>query len=224
MADLHGHDPDELVTNVNITGINDQISQILKGCSSKPKMDIKEDLVTHVDYDALQECRTLMFKNTVGTYEHRLTEKGITGKVKLELKQRRTRDNVAADIIEMFLYIIGATEYFPRILLSSSSTYIEIIDIEGSSIGSGSKQLELALKTASEEDNSENGVPRDVCPNEQCKSCKSEITRLWQYVYNIEAVYKERFSDLQKHLGINGLNSAGVFQHAGVNAPFNVVL
>ena len=130
MADGDDREIDALLQNPILHDINGTVSHFLSQLSNTSKETVIGNLVTDVELDAILECRELLFKNASGVYDECLEEKGHqSGRARLELKLRRgetAAEKSARDIVELFLYVCGFVDSFPRDVLTSHSTYIDI--------------------------------------------------------------------------------------------------
>ena len=200
MADRDGHEPDKLLEILNIAGIEPQITQILKDSSCKPKLEIKDDLITDIDYEVLQKCRKILFNYAVDMYHEQLAESGIHDKVTMEPIMRRTSGTTASDIIDIYMYVIGVVKYFPKGVLNNTSTYLDITTVRNEQ----SEDVGIAIKAMMVASNS--GAEKTV-PTDLCNQFETELGKLWTYLYNVEKVYNEKILQLEKKLGLRELNS-----------------
>ena len=146
------------------------------------------------------------------------------GKAKLELKQRRgdiSNEKIAADIIGMVLYVCGCVQQFPRDILSARSTYvdIEIPKHQG-------KPCPAPITGGNVTPETMYGMVKVL--EDRCDKYEMAISKLWEYLMNVEKVYGEEISTVKNEIanilvtGINGLNGqkAAVPAHsARANAP-----
>ena len=130
MADGDDREIDALLQNPILQDINGTVSHFLSQLSNTSKETMIGNLVTDVELDAILECRELLFKNASGAYDECLEEKGHqSGRARLELKWRRgetAAEKSARGIVELFLYVCGFVDGFPRDVFTSHSTYIDI--------------------------------------------------------------------------------------------------
>ena len=201
MADVSSHDPEELLENVIIDGIEPQIVQILKESSCKPKLEIREDLITTIDYDVLQKCRNTLFNHAVGMYNDLLASSGLQDKVRLDPITRRTSGTTAVDIIDLYMYVIGVVKHFPKGVLTNMSTYVDIDTVLKSH---NVESVGVAIKDAIAAESSSSAIK---VSSDKCSDCELEMGRLWTYIYNVEKVYNDKIVQLENRLGIKGLNS-----------------
>ena len=200
MAESGGRDPDELLENVIIVGIPDGVSQILRDLSCEPKTVVKDELVTEVDFDVLQVCRGILFNRATDTYFKQLADHGLPDdKVNLDLIGRRASGTLALDIVELYMYVTGANEFFPKGVLHYSSTYKDM-----SVRKKDTEPLVSAIKDTLASENTDNSKNDAVV----CDNCKDELAKLWAYVYNVEKVHRDRIMYLQNKLGISELINA----------------
>ena len=150
MADGDDREIDALLQNPILQDINGTVSHFLSQLSNTSKETVIGNLVTDVELDAIVECRELLSKNVCVVYDEFLEEKGHpSGRARLELKLRRgetAAEKSACDIVELFLYVCGFVGSFPRDVLSSCSTYIDIELQSAGQTGQGGTVLKNAHK------------------------------------------------------------------------------
>lgn len=215
MADGSGESSDPLLNFPIFQEINASIAQILNGICSRPKADVVDTLITEIDGDALLECRDILFSASVNEYQGQLEAKGITGKLKLELKQRRSDSSngkTAQDIVDMVTFVCGLVKHFPRDILSARSTYIEID--AGPTNGSDILKRHTSSDCAKNKDRDET-----ICMIlDKVEKIERSLQKLWDYTMNIEKMHGDEITEIKKQLnglmlGINGLNTGTANAH-----------
>ena len=129
MAPGSNFDPDSFINNPMFTALDARMSQILRKCGSTPKNDIIEELLLDFDTKELEECKDIVFGFAMSKVNNEYTANGgtIPEGVKIELRKRRVQANHALDMVDLVLYVGGIVTAFPKDVLSSKSTYVEII-------------------------------------------------------------------------------------------------
>ena len=190
---------DALLQNPILQDLHGSISQILRGIGCQSKADIIEQLVTDIDTDLITECREFCFRAAVAQYDEQLEDHGLSGKAKIELKLRRGEsymEKCAGDIIEMTLYVCGISQNFPKSIISCKSTYIEI-----------------AGKTPANADDKshEKGLGSVVqVLNEKIDQQEVTISKLKDYVLNVETVLNDLIVDLRVNCDLKIKTSAAL--------------
>ena len=206
MAGVQSEAADPLQSNPIFQDINGSIAQILRQITCKSKADIIDELVRHIDGVELQECRDYTFKAAVGVYDEQLEAVGITGgRARLELKQRRgdsLDEKCATDIVDLIVYVCGLSKHFPRDVLSSRSTYIDIAP---------------AVQTENGDSVTSQVVSDNVVANlmKRCDEYDRRLKNAWEYIMNIEKVTTDEISALKNTLSkckccAKGLTGNGV--------------
>ena len=125
-----GHTQDRLLQNPIFQDVEGTVSHILQKVGCRSKCDVVEELMSDVESDLMRESRDVLFTAAVGLYDEQLEANGISGgKAKVELKNRRgdnANEKVAYDMVNLVIYVCGLEKFFPRDVLSSKSTYIDI--------------------------------------------------------------------------------------------------
>lgn len=202
MAESGGRERDSLRSNVILQDIDGRISHILFGLSNIPKGDIIEQLKDEIEYEEIQQCRDYLYKAGVGVYDEQLEEHGLAGKAKLELKQRRgdsAHEKCCSDIVELVQYVCGHTLYFPREMLSSRSTYVDIVAPDPES-GNVNRDAEDNGQTDM------NTMLRNL--QNKCDNYERAISKMWEYIFNIEKVWGDKISAITKTHSEKGMSGS----------------
>ena len=128
MQDANFDATDEVDINIHATeivGLEPCIGHILKKNGCQSRTDVMSELV-ELDTDILQEGRTLLFNNARGYYEEQLSQHGVENVVKIEPKSRRTKETISRDLIDLYLYIMGVREDFPRHSIKDVKVFCEV--------------------------------------------------------------------------------------------------
>ena len=161
---------------------------MLRKICSQSKADIVDQLVKGIDGGDLQECREYVFKVAVGIHDEQLEAKGLPGgRARLELKQRRgetVNEKCASDMVELVLYVCGLTKYFPRDILSSRSTYVDIEPRE--------KVDNVSDKVT--EISSDNALATLV---QRCDEYDRRLRNAEEYIMNVERVLTDEIKELK---------------------------
>ena len=118
-------DAEETMQNVEIVGLEPRIGHILKKNGCESRVTVMNELV-EINLDTLQKNKTLLFQNAIICCEEQLAELNMHDTIQLEPNKRRTKDTAAADIIDLYLYVIGVREDFPCRSLKDVSLYRDI--------------------------------------------------------------------------------------------------
>ena len=140
MAEQTDGEQGALQQNPVLQGLDGCLSHILGQMTCKSKEDVIQELVTEIDLYLITESREKLFRSAVGAYDTQMDSNGLkAGKANLELKNRRgdaAHEKCARDVVELALYACGLVGEFPREVLGSRSTYIEITSGNQSANGS----------------------------------------------------------------------------------------
>ena len=129
---------DNFVNNPIFSSIDVRIGQILKKCGSISSKEIIEELVLEISQPEIEECKAAVFGFAVTQLNQQYESNGgqVPDGVKLELRKRRTIYNHAHDMIDLVLYVGGMVSVFPKDVLSTPGTYVELVNKKQ---GAGSK-------------------------------------------------------------------------------------
>ena len=194
------------VSNPLFQDIHGSIANILGGIGSTSKSDITDKLTREIDGDDLLECRDFVFKVAVGMYDEQMEAIGLTSvRARLELKQRRgdaANEKCASDIVDMALYVCGLTKYFPRDVLSSRSTYVD---------------LDTNTNNTAKRVTDDNAIASIIT---RCDEYDHKFKNMWEYVLNVEKVLNDEITDLKRKLSLcscthKELNGTGTNQRQG---------
>lgn len=203
MADGDVRRNDALMSNPIMQDVNGSIAHILCQIGCKPKEDIIKNLWEDIDITLIQECREFVFGVAVGMYDEQLEDHGITsGKAKLELKNRRgesAHERCASDIVEIVVYICGLVSGFPRNVLGSRSTYI---DVEGhdhaANMHMNSGNITVPGVANECHDKSEYGQLIQTLMD-KCDKYASDLLKLREYVLNVEKIFGDEIKLLKSN-------------------------
>ena len=115
-------DSDSAIQNTEIEGLDPTISHILKKCGCQSRTTVREEL-SELEIDLLLESRNLLFHQARGFYEERLIQSGVEDIMKIEPKNRRVKDTASTDIIDLYLFVMGFREDFPRTCVKDLKMY-----------------------------------------------------------------------------------------------------
>ena len=206
MADGGSGGEDPLFENPLYGDLHGAVRQILRGVFSRPKSDVIEEIVTEISSEVIEHSREILFDIAKGVYMDQLEAAGLQkGTVKLELKHRRQGNNnakevaEARDIVDMVLYTCKCTVNFPRDVLNSNSTYI---DVENRSKANSENNGQQGEKPPS----SEELVTLVYGLMDRCTKQERAIGKLWEYIFSMEKLNNESLSSLKNDiLRVNGL-------------------
>ena len=119
------NDDEQILQNIDIVGLHSCVTHILKKCGSQSRLSVMNELV-ELEAELLKESRLLLFSRSKECYEEQLAQLSIKDEVKIEPKNRRKIDNTTGDIVDLYLYVIGVREDFPRHVLKDVSVYRDI--------------------------------------------------------------------------------------------------
>ena len=122
-------DPEEIMQTVEIVGLDQRVAQILKKCGCQPRSSVSNELL-EVENELLTDTCVLLFNQAKVRYEEQLTQFNITDQVKIEQKRRRKLELIVADTIDLYIYVIGIRNDFPRQALKDVTLYRDIALIE----------------------------------------------------------------------------------------------
>ena len=118
-------DPERILQNVEIVGLDNCVMHIIKKCGSKSRSAVMSELAD-IDIELLKDSRLLLFALSKERYEEQLAQYGINDAVTIEPKNRRKMENVTGDIVDLYLYDIGVRPDYPRHVLKDVTVYREI--------------------------------------------------------------------------------------------------
>ena len=120
------------------------LQAVLAKRDSETRDSIEEELTSEFEVDKLLEEREKAFSVARGKFENVLVADGLlpeNDKVDITVANKTNKSgakNIAKDIIDMYDYIVGHTQIFPKTLISKESKYI---DISKKDSERGSKQI-----------------------------------------------------------------------------------
>ncbi len=136
-ADLHNEQV------ANFADISVHITRILQEIEGKPATEVIGDLEQEIDDDEISEARDYLLQIAKGRYMQDLaTTRGLdTRDVQLQPRKRRgasAKKGESKDVLELFCYISGYRNTFPKEVLSSTKNFV---DIGGGALDTNLKQV-----------------------------------------------------------------------------------
>ena len=122
-------DPEEIMETIEIIGMNQQIAQILKRYGCQSRSAVTNELI-EIESETLTDNSLLLFNHAKVRYAEQLAHLNINDEVKIEQKKRRKIELIAADIIDLYMYVIGIRDDFPRQALKDVTLYRDITLLE----------------------------------------------------------------------------------------------
>ena len=121
-----------------------RLQAVLANRNSDTRQNVEEELSGDFELDFLLEEREKAFSVAKGKFENVLRADGMLGqedKVDIEVSTRTNRStvkNIVKEIVDIYDYIMGYTEIFPKAVISKASRYI---DISEKDVGRGKTQI-----------------------------------------------------------------------------------
>ena len=118
---------------VNLENIDVGLQSILAKCDGGTKTDIIQEIEREFTKDNLLDTREELFVCGKSRLDIALQYAGMVDKgekTNLEMAKRTkssSNKNIAKEIFEMYMYVIGKTKTFPRDILSKACKYIEVM-------------------------------------------------------------------------------------------------
>ena len=204
MAGGSNSDPEQPFENNPIfSSIDERIAQILRKCGSVARNDIIEELALEIESKDVEECKDKIFGFAVSKLNQEYVANGgqVPDNVKLELRRRRTIYNHAHDMISLLLYVGGMMSSFPKDVLSTQGTYVELVNkTQGSDPKSGPCQ-----KVNKQEPTHPSTVPSNGAQIDQC--CCVDVKEQMKKHVALLLTLKD-FILKDNNISLNDLNSA----------------
>ena len=121
---MENNDPEIAMQNIGIVGMEPCIEHILRKTACQPRAEVKAELA-EVDFEVLQDNSKLLFSHARRAYEEQLRQNNIKNIVEITPKLRRNASTASSDIIDLYLYVIGVREDFPRHAIKDLSVFRE---------------------------------------------------------------------------------------------------
>ena len=167
MAGSGGNSNDSITNNAIISGLEDNVINILHQLGSKTDTEILTDLAG-LEMSDLIDSREYLFKSSVDIVRQRIIDQGIpVGQINIILRKRIINKTLADDILKLVYYVLGKEPIFPRDVLSMNGQYVDL-NISSSSTSDG---------ITDSEDNEENGQYRKLL------DCVSDFTNKYDSLY-----------------------------------------
>jgi hypothetical protein len=135
--------------------MDDNVQRILSKCDSRPREEIVDEICSEFDVESLLEQREKGF--VLAKQKLQNDSRAITGdETSLDIKcVRRTgksaKKNIAKEIVDLFEYVVGYSEDFPRYLITKDSRLVSVSnelcsdkDLEPMKINDKMKLIELS--------------------------------------------------------------------------------
>lgn len=126
----------------DLDNIDESVIHILYKIEKEAKGQVIDELATDIELEVLLDVRQKLFVCSKKSYEELLSELNILEdgeSTEMTLMQRRGKKDdgaiIAKDIVEMFEYVLGYSDNFPKSVLSRNSKFLEVTRVNPESGG-----------------------------------------------------------------------------------------
>ena len=180
---------DNQALSLALQDLDGEVSSILQKLKNCPQDSIVAELHTQISAEELVKARLSLFDEAVSLYDEQLSNNGLAGKASIALVDRRgdkRLENLSKDIVKLVNYNARVKPEFPREVMSSKSVYVEIDSSSGGPLGNSAPTSVDRPKTSDGkvyDDQQMIGFLHGLAGKTNLN-----ITRLWEYVYNLEKI------------------------------------
>ena len=131
MADSEGHEINPSAIKLDLLEVS--LQTVLAKCDGQSKESIIEEIESDFDKDVLLEQREKAFEVAKARFENGLVQDNLIGSgetVDMTMARRTNKSlssSIAKEILDMYMYIIGYSEIFPKWMIAKGCKYLDIV-------------------------------------------------------------------------------------------------